>query len=206
MKVNDGKPTGRLFVLEGADGVGKGELSKRLVDFLASRGVPVRQVAFPGNESGTLGNLVYEIHHRPSSYGLGVIDPVALQVLHIAAHIDAITRFIRPELEQGVSVVLDRYWWSTWVYGVLSGVNKVVLDRMISLEKSVWRDLKPTVVWLVTRSTPLRVETGKWGDIQELYVALAKTEAKETRIEKVSNDASIEASSDVICRAAERCL
>src|SRR5687767_12007738 len=116
------KEYGRLFVLEGPDGAGKTILAKALVEQLNSRGTLYEYAAFPGIQEGTLGNMVYDLHHEPERYGITSIHPLSLQTLHIAAHIDAIEQRILPALRSGQSMVLDRFWWSTWVYGLAAGV------------------------------------------------------------------------------------
>ena len=79
------------------------------------------------------------------------VHPVSLQLLHIAAHVDAIENRILPTLRKGIDIVLDRYWWSTWVYGVISGGNVVSLKAMIELEQLHWGGVLPTIVFLVVR-------------------------------------------------------
>ena len=45
---------GKLFVLEGPDGVGKSTLAYTLTEHLNARGIPCDHFAFPGREAGTL--------------------------------------------------------------------------------------------------------------------------------------------------------
>ena len=104
------------------------------------------------------GKLVYELHHEPSSHGVSVISPSSLQLLHIAAHVDAIENRIAPVLREGKTVVLDRFWWSTQVYGMVSGVPRPVLDGMIEIELAAWNPIRPTCLFLITRQLPLRPE------------------------------------------------
>ena len=53
-------------------------------------------IAFPGNEPRTLGNLVYHIHHHQEQYFNVPINETSLQLLHIASHIDLIQRQLMP--------------------------------------------------------------------------------------------------------------
>src|SRR5215469_3428530 len=114
---------GNLIVFEGADGIGKTQLTKRVTEHLTAHGVACVPMAFPGLQAGTLGWLVNELHHNCASCGVAKIDPTSMQVLHIAAHIDAIEQQIRPALESGTWVILDRFWWSTLVYGRILGAR-----------------------------------------------------------------------------------
>jgi dTMP kinase len=63
-------------------------------------------------------------------YRVSGLSSASLQLLHIAAHIDAIERRIKPTLGQGRIVILDRFWWSTMVYGAVSGVSEALLRGM----------------------------------------------------------------------------
>src|SRR5207249_4525469 len=113
------RPIGKLIVFEGPDGSGKTTLSRLFADRARELGVPCDWFAFPGREGGTLGKHVYEIHHNLQTVGVKAINPASLQLLHIAAHIDALEGRILPALKQGRHIVLDRFWWSTLVYGVV---------------------------------------------------------------------------------------
>ena len=123
---------GRLFVLEGPDGVGKTTLCRALAEQLQSRGHDLLQLSFPGKQPGSLGELVYRVHHEQGPIRVGDISMLAKQALHVAAHIDAIDRQILPALHGGRTVLLDRYWWSAWVYGLVGGCSRQKLRALVS--------------------------------------------------------------------------
>jgi len=149
----------RLFVFEGPDGVGKSTLANAFVETLRrANGTRCELIAFPGAEEGTLGLHVYNIHHHPERFGVPCMDATSRQVLHIAAHIDAIERRIMPALQAGVTVVLDRFWWSTWVYGLESGVSTDSLNAMLALEKIHWQKVTPNAIFLIRRRRPFLAE------------------------------------------------
>jgi thymidylate kinase len=166
--------SGSLFVFEGGDGAGKSTLCAAVAAELRASGTPVSVLSFPGRQPGTLGALVYELHHDAQSVGVEAVTPTALQLLHIAAHLDAIEREILPRLAAGETVLLDRYWWSTWTYGITAGAERAMLGTMIELERMCWRSVEPIAVFLIERgqdqadSTPVAVE----------YRALASREAR----------------------------
>ena len=143
---------GRLIVFEGPDGVGKSTLSLALADRLSAMGLPCRHLSFPGKDAGTVGRLVYEVHHDPAKYVIQEITAASLQALHIAAHLDAIERRILPDLNEGRWIILDRFWWSTWVYGRVAGIDRTTLDALIQVERLHWKGVQPDAVLLVDRS------------------------------------------------------
>jgi thymidylate kinase len=53
---------------------------------------------------------------------------------------------------------MDRFWWSTLIYGTEQGVFRGSLELMIELERRHWGELSPNVVFLVTRRRPFRDE------------------------------------------------
>ncbi|MFM9995114.1 MAG: dTMP kinase [Phycisphaerales bacterium] len=140
---------GRLIILEGPDGAGKSTTSRRLADRLRSAGETVSCFAFPGNEPGSLGKHVHDLHHEPSRHGVARIHETALQVLHAAAHIDAIYTTIRPALERGDTAIMDRFWWSTIVYGRVSGVEHVTLSLLRQLAEHHWSFVVPTAAYVL---------------------------------------------------------
>ena len=70
---------GRLIVFEGTDGVGKSTPAERLTGRLRETGIPCEHLAFPGKQPGSLGRLVYDLHHDASGFGLGEVNPPSSQ-------------------------------------------------------------------------------------------------------------------------------
>lgn len=183
---------GKLYVFEGPDGVGKSELASQFCAHLRSRGVDAELMSFPGGRPGTLGHHVYAIHHAPGSFGIEGMTSTSLQVLHIAAHVDAIDTRILPLLRSGKTVVLDRFWWSTWVYGTASGANARALDAMIAAEVAVWGRVRPAVAFLIRRPSPLREEPPTlWGRWSRLYEDIASEERRKYTVRTVDNEGNI---------------
>ena len=188
---------GKLIVLEGPDGVGKSTLAGALTDEIASLRIPCEHAAFPGNAEGTLGWLVNLVHHHPEAYGLERITANGLQALHIAAHLDMIESSIRSALAQGHWVVLERIWWSTWVYGVSSGGDPQILDALISAERQLWGDAQPDMVFLVDRATP-ESDTEWLNRVRTVYEEIADRERGKYPIERIENNESVRAALDLM--------
>lgn len=196
---------GRLFVFEGADGAGKSTLSKNFANYLQATGIDCEHLAFPGNEVGTLGHHVYKLHHDPARFGVDSLTPTSLQILHIAAHIDAIERHILPTLKQGRSIVLDRFWWSTWAYGKASGVNIQSLELMINIELLHWNQVKPEMIFLIVRNTGMDEDVSDAVILRRnsAYQELAEKGHHRYPICVIENNSSLKDALDQIIRSAK---
>jgi len=192
---------GQLIVFEGADAAGKSAISVAVCEAIRKRGRAAETFGFPGNLPRTLGNLVYRIHHDPKALDVESLTPASLQALHIAAHLDAIETRILPLLERGTSVVLDRFWWSTFVYGVADGIDRRLLNALISAETLLWAERSPEILFLVTRNSPLRDEPAeKWRHWNKLYRELAQSEKGKYPISVIENETLLEAAiAKVLC-------
>ena len=192
-----GKPSicegARLFVLEGPDDVGKTTLAHTLAEQLRATGTECDCWAFPGHEPGTLGKLVYDLHHDVSHTGLERLPPTSLQLLHVAAHSAAIESKILPALDAGRTVVLDRFWWSTWVYGVVAGVDRRVLRDLIALERKLWKTVQPAHVFLIERPAHTAENVRTRPKLAAEYIRLAKRETKRYPVRTIRNASSIDA-------------
>jgi len=180
-------------VFEGPDGVGKSDLAARFHGWLEKNGVTADLLSFPGKQEGTLGRLVYELHSNPARFDVSALTPTSLQALHIAAHLDTIEQRIIPSLRLGRTVVLDRFWWSTQVYGIATEVDLEVLSRLIGAEKATWGFTKPAALFLIDRSKPLRLEPSEfWVKCRNAYRHLLSAERTHYPCETIANEGSIE--------------
>jgi thymidylate kinase len=194
-------PPGKLYVFEGPDGVGKSELSRRFAQQLVASGTDCEHLAFPGSDDGTLGKHIYELHHDAQRYGISALSPASLQVLHVAAHIDTIETRIIPALQAGRTIVLDRFWWSTKVYGIVGDISRKTLDTLIELELLTWSGVQPTALFLVRRSAPLRPEPlDHWRRCRDVYAALAAEQAAHYPVYLIENNGLIEETLEVLAQ------
>src|SRR3954471_17637239 len=103
---------GLLVVLEGPEGAGKTTQLRLLADWLGERGRSVVAVREPG---GTIvGDEIRRILLDPASD----IVPRAEALLFMASRAQLVEREIRPALERGDVVLLDRFFLSTYAYQI----------------------------------------------------------------------------------------
>lgn len=185
---------GKLIIFEGADDVGKTTLSQAFARLLTSRGVDTKWLSFPGRDPDSVGNLVYELHHNSAAFGIPTLTPSCIQALHIAAHLDAIERVIHPLLKAGQSIVLDRFWWSTWAYGKCTGVNLSILEHLIRAEMEAWENIRPSMAFLISRTTNLELseKQSMRNNLNSAYREIAHRQQSEHPVVEIRNDGTIE--------------
>jgi dTMP kinase len=184
---------GQFFVFEGADAVGKTTLSKAIAAELITAGRQCQWYAFPGREEGTIGSLVYRLHHEPTAFNVKGLTASSLQTLHIAAHLDAIESVILPILRRGGTLILDRFWWSTWVYGTAHRINPRLLRSLIDAERFAWGEFLPSAAFFVTRNQPFGdEEKDRWSALNTGYRELVKSEEQFYPVHVIENQGTIE--------------
>jgi dTMP kinase len=119
---------GQLIVFEGAEGAGKSTQLRLVSDWLGARNRNVVAVREPG---GTIvGDQIRRILLDPSSD----IVPRTEAFLFMASRAQLVEREIRPALEGGAIVLVDRFFLSTYAYqGVGRGLPEpelIVANRM----------------------------------------------------------------------------
>lgn len=101
---------GRLLVLEGGEGVGKTTQWERLAEQLGNAGREVRVLREPGGTEA--GDRIRDLLLDPD----GTLAPPTEALLFAASRAELIAREVRPVLDRGGVVLLDRYLLSTYVY------------------------------------------------------------------------------------------
>ena len=99
-----------LVVLEGPEGAGKTTQLRRLAEWLATHGRNVIAVREPGGT--VIGDEIRRILLDPGSD----IVPRAEALLFMASRAQLIEREIRPALERGDVVLVDRFFLATYAY------------------------------------------------------------------------------------------
>ena len=101
---------GRLITIEGLDGAGKSTLAQGLVAALQERGRAVELLREPGGVA--LSERIRELVQDPSS----CVNARAEALLYAAARSQLVHERVRPALERGVLVLLDRFADSSLAY------------------------------------------------------------------------------------------
>ena len=101
---------GKFIVLEGIEGAGKSKQSRILTDTLVNRGVDAVCTREPGG--APLGEALRSLILSPD------YDPDAISELYmyLAARRDHLLNVILPAVEQGRTVICDRFTYSTVAY------------------------------------------------------------------------------------------
>lgn len=104
---------GKLIVFEGAEGAGKTTQIRLLAERLAAAGISSIAVREPGGTP--VGDSIREILLDPEQH----ITVATEALLFMASRAELIAREIRPALERGDVVLLDRFFLSTYAYQIV---------------------------------------------------------------------------------------
>lgn len=105
-----------FIVFEGIDGAGKSTQCSRLYDYIAGCGTPSRRLAEPTD--GPWGRRIREALRSGSPL------PRDEQVeLFIRDRMDDLSNNIKPCMEKGITIVMDRYFYSNAAYQGMDGLQ-----------------------------------------------------------------------------------
>jgi len=104
---------GRLIVFEGAEGAGKTTQIKLLAERLSSVGVPCLAVREPGGTP--VGDDIREILLHPEQE----ITAATEALLFMASRAELVAREILPSIVEGLVVLVDRFFLSTYAYQIV---------------------------------------------------------------------------------------
>ncbi len=131
-------PRGSFLVLEGIDGSGKSEQSRRLAAWLAARGHRVVSTREPTD--GPFGR-----RYREWARGDFEATPDEVLALFLEDRREHLKLVVRPALERGEIVVCDRYRDSTLAYQAAQGLERARLRALFDTPEFPVPDL---VLWL----------------------------------------------------------
>lgn len=141
---------GRLIVLEGPEGAGKTTQARRLVAHLAAAGHSCISVREPGGTP--LGD---EIRALLLDTDRDMVAP-AEALLFMASRAELIERVVRPSLNAGATVVMDRFFLSTYAYQIAGrGLDEALIRAANALATG---GLTPDLTILLTVAPHSRSE------------------------------------------------
>ena len=168
---------GSFIALEGIDGSGKSTQTQRLKEALESK---KRKVVVRHPFEGEIGTFV-----RSILAGKRIVSPIALQYL-ISANRAAQQEEIRKDLEGGIDVIIDRYFWSAVVYGILDHpeIDRMDMKNWLLIGQGILSHyhqfLLPNFTFYLdisSKTATQRIESaGKKKEIYEDEVKIKKTE------------------------------
>ena len=134
---------GLLITMEGGEGSGKSTQLHLLANRLRQAGVPLEVSKEPGGTvlGREIRSLVLEPHPSGETWA-----PIAELLLFYADRAQHVARLIRPALEAGKVVLLDRFEDSSRAYQGARGIEDGILDRLAEV---VLGPLKPDLTLLL---------------------------------------------------------
>ena len=197
----------RVFIFEGIDHAGKSTIVTELSNKLKEMKIAHSTYSFPGKESRTVGALVNDLHHNQDVYFDKPIDALSLQMLHVAAHIDTINSRIIPDLKAGKVVLIDRFWWSTFAYGVANGIKRSTIRNILLPEKKALSKLTVAQFFLIRRNSRTDdYSSGYSKSVLETYEELGADVEKSGLLTIVDNDSDLTSIVDGILKKILSCL
>ena len=136
---------GKFIVLEGIDGCGKSTQSRLLLEYLRSKGVACIGTREPTD--GPIGGLI-----RQCLKGQIETDEKAIAALFVADRLDHILgprEAILQKINEGVTVISDRYYFSSYAYhGAFMSMDWVIEANRFSAEAlrpdlNIFLDIEP---------------------------------------------------------------
>jgi dTMP kinase len=184
---------GRFLVLEGVDGCGKTTQARLLALELRRRGRKVTLLREPGGTP--IGEAVRALLLDPDRAEMTAWTEV---FLFMASRAQLVAERIRPALDRGVTVILDRYYYSTAAYqGAAGGVG---LKKILALARSIADFDEPERVFVLDcdPKTAVARSRGRIADRMERkgldyqravrggFLAMARREPKRFRVVNAS--------------------
>ena len=171
---------GQLLVIEGPDGVGKTTICRALAEqLLSAAGMISSSFRFLASNRAVLANLSTACTMMRGRIASTTCRCLPDKHCMSPAHIDAIDRHILPALKEGKTILLDRYWWSTWVYSLIDGCSHQKLRALIAVESLAWGKVRPAFAVILRRPAPINRDDdplARWQRLTDEYVRLTERE------------------------------
>ncbi|MBC8245434.1 MAG: thymidylate kinase [Verrucomicrobia bacterium] len=123
--IKPGELTGRLIVIEGADGSGRSTQIRRLVDWLEAGGHATTQVGLKRS------NLASE--ELESAKNGNILNRTTLSLFYATDFADQLENIIIPSLRAGVIVLADRYIYTLMARDMVRGLDADWVKNLYSI-------------------------------------------------------------------------
>jgi len=188
---------GKLITIEGIDGVGKTTHTKKLVEYLRQKGLPVVLTNEPGGTQ--IADKIRALIRDKSNQGMTKKTELFLFLASRAEHYETL---ILPALQQGKIVVCDRFVDSTICYQgyglgldiqVLDYLNRYIMDD-INIDLTIWLDLdsESGFVRKGGKSLTDRMESYENDFYKKVYSGFRDLCAKYPRICRIDSSGTVE--------------
>ena len=169
-----------IYIFEKIDNFGKTTIVNELKEKLNKEmDCKCEIVTFTGNEERTLGELVYDIHHNNKKYFEYDINDASLQLFRVVSHIDLIQRKLLNEYSSKKIILMDRFWWSTYAYGLSGFFESDIINTILASELKYWEKININKIFLLGEKDIEKVyESDKDKLILQNYRGLASKEPK----------------------------
>ncbi len=167
---------GRFIVLEGIDCSGKSTHAHALVQYCKSIGVPAQLYSFPYRFSPT-GRIISDHLRGKNADDFPVkCDNRTLHLLFSANRWE-MQESMRKTLEQGTTIICDRYTYSGLLYGLARGLPEDWCrgcdEGLIEPDLVIWLDVSPSLA--ATRTRDKGAERDENIEFQERLYEIHKT-------------------------------
>ncbi|MDY6790387.1 MAG: dTMP kinase [Thermodesulfobacteriota bacterium] len=131
-----------FITLEGIEGSGKTTQINHINRFLGNRGHDCVVTREPGGTR--IGEKIRSILLDPESKGM---EPMTELLLYFSDRVQHVNQLIKPALDEGKTIICDRYFDATLVYqGYARGLDIKLIARLHEL---VLKGLKPDITFLL---------------------------------------------------------
>lgn len=131
-----------FYVLDGPDGCGKTTQVKRLANYLRSTGRDVKTFTDPGGTP--IGDRIRELLLDPQ---FSEMTSETELFLYMASRAQLVRQKLGPALEQGTTVVMDRFYHSSVAYQGYAGM--IGRDHVLKMVEVAVGDIVPDLVFLL---------------------------------------------------------
>lgn len=136
---------GYFITFEGGEGCGKSTQIKLFADYLQKKGIPCLLTREPGGSQGAEEIRALLLKGETSKW-----DKITEILLFSAARRDHLVKKIWPALEQGTTVISDRFADSTMAYqGYGYGINETSIQMVKDTYQMIASDFEPDLTFIL---------------------------------------------------------